>query len=77
MASIDSTNGHSFSLDQLNELNKHAAQLSALLATISGGGFQAFKDCVEEVQDNTLWLASDLAHKIRDGLLSSAGGSAS
>ena len=68
MASVNSTNGHSLSLDQLDELDKHAAQLSALLATISGGGFQAFKDCAEEVQDNALWLASDLANRIRDDL---------
>ncbi|CAJ0699220.1 hypothetical protein [Ralstonia wenshanensis] len=77
MANAATTHIHNVSLDQLDELNKHAAQLSALLATISGGGFQAFKECVEEVQDNTLWLASDLANKIRDGLLPLASGSES
>lgn len=77
MANAATTHIHNVSLDQLDELNKHAAQLSALLATISGGGFQAFKECVEEVQDNTLWLASDLANKIRDGLLLLASGSES
>lgn len=74
MAEADFSNAQKFSLDQLDELNKRSAQLAALLSTLRGDGYQSFKGYSEEVQENTLWLAGDLAEQIRDGLLLSSEG---
>ncbi|KJJ95047.1 hypothetical protein UB44_23305 [Burkholderiaceae bacterium 26] len=74
MANAGTFNAQEFSLDQLDELVKRSSQLVALLATLRGVGYQSFKVYSEEIQENTLWLAGDLAEQIHDGLLLSSEG---
>jgi len=64
MATVNSTNVRMLDLDEYSELTKRTAQLTALLATLYGAGYQSFKDYNEEIQENTLWLAHDLAYEI-------------
>lgn len=64
MATVDSTHVTALGNDQYEALSTRAVQLTALLATLHGEGYQSFKHYSDEIQENTLWLAHDLAHEI-------------
>lgn len=49
---------------RLNFVSCKSSQLTALLAVISGGGFKNFQNLSDKIQDNLLWLASDLSFEI-------------
>ena len=53
-------------IDLINDIDRRLAQLTALLQSIYGGGFESFNGMNERLQDNILWLASDLAEEIKN-----------
>ncbi|MFJ1253356.1 hypothetical protein [Cupriavidus sp. CuC1] len=53
------------SLPLSNFIGKKAAQLHALLFLISGEGHDQFTRYSAEIQNNVLWLATDLASDLR------------
>lgn len=46
------------------ELQNRVAQLSSLLETLYGDGFEHFESLCARDRENILWLASDLANAI-------------
>lgn len=64
MATVDSTHVCELDSDQFEVLSTRTVQLSALLATLYGEGYQSFKTYNEDIQENTLWLAHDVACEI-------------
>jgi len=75
MATVDSTNVRTLDSDQYDELTKRAAQLTALLGSIYGEGFESFSNLCDIYRDNVLWLAADLAREIKERLDSAYGAS--
>lgn len=55
---------HSAPASQQDVLARKSHQLRALLATMYGGGGEAFRGCSDEIQDGVLWLAFDLASEM-------------
>ena len=50
--------------DPRDQLTKKSAQLSALLITITGGGFESFNAYNGTIKDNYLWACADLAKEV-------------
>lgn len=57
-------NAKRINLDAIDELNTKTSQLSALLHTLYGHGWESFRSYNETIQENVLWLASDLASDV-------------
>lgn len=49
-----------------DRLQQRAEQLNALLSSVAGEGFEPFSRLNDELQQNLLWLAADLAKDVRD-----------
>ncbi|MFL9863224.1 hypothetical protein PQR67_03440 [Paraburkholderia fungorum] len=54
--------------DAFERAHTISMQLRALLAACTGEGGEAFRSLNDELQDNYLWLASDLAAEIEKTL---------
>ena len=52
--------------DAILELENKSSQLASLLLLVHGVGFDSFNSLAGADRDNVLWLASDLAHKIKE-----------
>lgn len=59
-------------MDRYDKVSANLAKLSAVLASISGEGFEAFRLLADRHQENVLWLAADLACET-DALLKTGG----
>lgn len=51
---------------QRTRLEVKAEQLSSLLCILRGEGGESFRTYSDEIQENVLWLASDLADEVRE-----------
>lgn len=49
-----------------DRFNRKLAQAEALSATLCGGGDEGFRSMNDVIQDNVLWLLSDLITEIRE-----------
>lgn len=52
-------------IDTFDDVNRRLTQLIALLNSIYGNGFENFSHMSDEMQDNILWLAADLAEGVK------------
>jgi len=52
--------------DIINQLQARLAQLSAMLCTTYGGGFETFDNWSEDVKDNYLWGCATMADECRE-----------
>lgn len=50
--------------DKLDQLNRRASQLSAMLTIIYGGDSEGFHSWSEQIKDNYLWACADHAREI-------------
>jgi hypothetical protein len=60
----DSSDGRSnvqVEMDCFDKVSANLAKLSAVLASISGEGFESFRLLADRHQENVLWLAADIA----------------
>ncbi len=56
----------SFDLDDLNLIDIKLAQLTSLLSSFYGEGADNFSAMSENMRDNLLWLAFDLAQDVKE-----------
>jgi hypothetical protein len=57
-----------FDLDRYDAAYAATSQLAALLASVTGPGFEPFSQLVPDLQEDLLSLASDLADKVKDAI---------
>lgn len=49
--------------DAYDHLSNRITHLRAMLDTVYGGGYESFKECNENIQDNFLWSCASLARE--------------
>ena len=56
-----STPAYSSAFDTLDKLQNKLAQLTAILNSIYGGGFESFQGLNDTLKENILWACADLS----------------
>ena len=53
-------------IEKIDDFHTKSGQLRCLLTVLYGEGGDAFRNKNEEIQDNVIWLAADLATEVHE-----------